>query len=130
MHQIDAAVAAGADAVKFQAGRPRNWCRSRGGERLPAELGFDWFDRLKSKELTRDDLRALAAYAAATRHPVLRHAHDAPSLAFVGRELQVPPLIKVGSGEAHNRDSCAGGRNRYPGPYFVWLSDRPRGMDA
>jgi N,N'-diacetyllegionaminate synthase len=101
MRQIDAAVEAGADAVKFQAWQTAELVSRSVAARLTPELGFDWFDRLKSKELTRDDLRALRDYAGERGIVFFVTPHDAPSLEFVVRELE-PPLIKVGSGEAHN----------------------------
>lgn len=101
MRQIDAAVDAGADAVKFQAWQTEELVSRRVAARLMPELGFDWFDRLKSKELTRDDLRALRDYAGARGIMFFVTPHDAPSLDFVVNDL-APPVLKVGSGEAHN----------------------------
>jgi N-acetylneuraminate synthase/N,N'-diacetyllegionaminate synthase len=101
IRQIDAAVRAGADAVKFQCWRTEELVSKPAAARLAGELGYDWFDRLKSKELTHDDLRALQAYAAKKGILFFVTPHDLPSLEFVDRELQVP-LLKVGSGEAHN----------------------------
>ena len=101
--QIDAAVKAGADAIKFQCWRTEELVSKPVAARLAGELGYDWFDRLKAKELTHDDLRMLQAYAAKNGILFFVTPHDLPSLEFVDRELQVP-LLKVGSGEAHNRD--------------------------
>jgi N-acetylneuraminate synthase/N,N'-diacetyllegionaminate synthase len=101
MRQIDAAVESGADAVKFQAWQTEELVSRRVAERLAVELGFDWFARLKSKELTRQDLLALRDYARHRGIMFFVTAHDAPSLDFVVREI-APPLLKVGSGEAHN----------------------------
>jgi len=103
MRQIDAAVAAGADAVKFQLWRTEDLVSRRVAGRLKPELGFDWFERLKTKELSRDDLRALQQYAAERGILFFATPHDPASLEFLDRELNVP-LLKVGSGEAHNLD--------------------------
>ena len=111
MRQIDAAVEAGADAVKFQCWRTEELVSKPVAARLAGELGYDWFDRLKTKELTYDDLRALQAYAAARGILFFVTPHDLPSLEFVDRELQVP-LLKVGSGRRTTATSCA----RWAGP--------------
>ena len=114
LRQIDAAVAAGADAVKFQCWRTEELVSKPVAARLAGELGYDWFDRLKTKELTHDDLRALQAAAAERGLLFFVTPHDRPSLDFVVRELRVP-LLKVGSGEAHNRDFlCAVGATGLP----------------
>ena len=130
MRQVDAAVEAGADAVKFQCWRTEELVSKPVAARLAGELGYDWFDRLKTKELTYDDLRALQAYAAARGILFFVTPHDLRSLEFVDGELQVP-LLKVGSGEAHNRDFLrAVGKTGRPVLISFGLQTDPEAMDA
>lgn len=99
--QIDAAVEAGADAVKFQAWKTENLVSKKVAARLENELGYNWFDRLKYKELSFDILRELQQYAQKKEIEFFATPHDNESLDFVARDLNVP-YIKIGSGEAHN----------------------------
>ena len=93
--QVDAAADAGADAVKFQA-----W---RTGELVSrsTELGRHWHERMASRELPPESFAELKAHATERGLVFFATAHDAPSVAFLVEELDVP-LLKVGSGEASN----------------------------
>src|SRR5258707_10853778 len=101
LRQVDAAVQAGADAVKFQLWRTEHLVSRAVARRLEGDLGYDWFDRLKAKELSHDDIRAIAAYARTSGILFLATPHDEESLAFLVKQLDVP-VLKVGSGESHN----------------------------
>jgi N,N'-diacetyllegionaminate synthase len=98
--QIDAAVAAGVDAVKFQAWRTENLISRPVAARLRGELGYDWFERMKARELSFDDLRGLQAYSRECGILFFATPHDDEALEFLV-EIDVP-LVKVGSGEAAN----------------------------
>lgn len=98
--QIDAAVAAGADAVKFQAWRTESLVSKHAAEASKNELGYDWFARMKSRELSFDELRMLQAYAAERGITFFATPHDLDGLDFLV-EIDVP-MLKVGSGEAAN----------------------------
>ena len=54
--QIDAAAEAGADAIKFQAWKTEDLVSRVIAKRLEPELGYDWFERIKYKELSREQL--------------------------------------------------------------------------
>ncbi|MEK7559921.1 MAG: N-acetylneuraminate synthase family protein, partial [Patescibacteria group bacterium] len=69
--------------------------------RLESELGYNWFSRLKYKELSYDALHELQEYAKEKNIPFFATPHDEESLDFLAKDLDVP-YIKVGSGEAHN----------------------------
>ncbi len=84
LRQVDAAVQAGADAVKFQLWRTEHLV-----------------SRAEAKELSHDDIRAIAAYARTSGILFLATPHDEESLAFLVKQLDVP-VLKVGSGESHN----------------------------
>jgi N,N'-diacetyllegionaminate synthase len=99
--QIDAAVAAGADAVKFQLWRTEELVSRVAAARLQSSLGYDWFDRLKSKELPLEAFAGLKAYAEDLGIAFTATPHDSPSLDVLDRDLDVP-FLKIGSGEAHN----------------------------
>lgn len=99
--QVDAALEAGADAVKFQAWKTENLVSKKVSARLEKELGYNWFDRLKYKELSFDALDELQKYAQEKGIVFFATPHDNDSLNFLARVLNVP-YIKVGSGEAHN----------------------------
>lgn len=99
--QVDAATEAGADAVKFQAWKTKNLVSKKVAARLEKELGYNWFERLKYKELSFDALRELQNYAQEKGIAFFATPHDNDSLTFLTQDLNVP-YIKVGSGEAHN----------------------------
>lgn len=98
--QVDAAVEAGADAVKFQAWRTESLVSRRVAAEGAEQLGYDWFERMKSRELSFDELRMLQAYAAERGIQFFATPHDEDGLDFLV-EIDVP-LLKVGSGEAAN----------------------------
>lgn len=98
--QIDAAVAAGADAVKFQAWKTESLVSKKAARDAQDELGYDWFERMKSRELTFDELRDLQRYANERGIAFFATPHDEDGLELLV-EMDVP-MLKVGSGEAAN----------------------------
>lgn len=100
--QVDAAVAAGCDAVKFQAWRTENLVSREVSQRLEGTFGFNWFDRMKGRELSFDQLRELQQYSADRGITFFATPHDLDALDFLVDDLDVP-VLKVGSGEAGNR---------------------------
>ena len=98
--QIDTAVDARVDAIKFQAWRTESLVSRPVAKRLQGELSYDWFERMRSRELTFDELRELQAYARERGMPFFATPHDDDALAFLA-EIDVP-MLKVGSGEAAN----------------------------
>lgn len=99
--QIDAAADAAADAVKFQACRTEDVVSRVMAKRLEPELGYDWFERMKYKELSSATLRDLQAYARTRGIPWFATPHDDWGLDVLDKELNVP-VFKIGSGESHN----------------------------
>ncbi len=93
--QVDAAMAAGCDAIKFQAQTTEHLVSKR-------ENPY-WYRRLKYKELSYDDLRKLRDYCAVRNIEYFVTAHVEADLDFLDKELNVP-FIKVGSGESINYD--------------------------
>lgn len=98
---IDAAVAAGADAVKFQTFRTDELVteQAEGAEYQQENLGRKTTQRemLRKLELSHDDFRGLATYAESRGILFLSTPFDAQSADFLA-ELKMP-LFKVGSGE-------------------------------
>jgi len=101
--QVDAAYEARADVVKFQVTKTENLISKKVAARLQNELGYNWFDRVKYKEFSFDDVRELARYVRTGGYPFFATAHDEEALDFLDREMQVP-FFKIGSGESHNGD--------------------------
>ena len=101
LRQVEAAAESGADAVKFQAWRTEELVSRPVAERLRAELGYDWFERMQERELPFDELRRLQGHAAERGLVFFATPHDEASLDFLVDELDVP-CLKVGSGEASN----------------------------
>jgi N,N'-diacetyllegionaminate synthase len=99
--QIDVAADAGADAVKFQAWITEDLVSRPAAARLAPELGDDWFDRLKARELDRPTLTELQAHAVERGLTFFATPHDDSSLEFLASDLDVP-ILKVGSGESSN----------------------------
>lgn len=91
--QVDAAMAAGCDAIKFQA-QTTEMLVSR-------KVDPYWYRRLKYKELSYDALRELWAYCSVRNIQCFITAHTDVDLDFLDRELNVP-FFKVGSGESLN----------------------------
>jgi len=101
--QVDAAAAARADIVKFQVTNTEALISRKVAKRLAPELGFDWFERVKYKELSLEALADLARYARTAGYPFFATAHEEESLDLLLREFD-PPFLKIGSGEAGNID--------------------------
>lgn len=99
--QVDVAARAGCDAVKFQAWKTDSLVSRPVAARLREELGYDWYERMASRELGFDELRRLRDRAVAHDLVFFATPHDEPSLEFLVGELDVP-CLKVGSGEASN----------------------------
>lgn len=91
--QVDVAMAAGADAIKFQAQSTEELVSRKASEY--------WYKRLKYKELSYTDLVELRDYCRIRNIDFLVTAHTAKDLEFVDKTLDVP-LFKVGSGESLN----------------------------
>lgn len=102
---IDAALNAGADAVKFQTFKTEKIVTLSAGmaEYQQENLGIQdtQFQMLKSLELSHDDFAALHAYAAQVGIDFLSTPDDEESLDFLVDNLGLP-LIKIGSGEVTN----------------------------
>ena len=99
--QVDAAYNARADIIKFQAAKTENLISKKVAKRLEKEMGYDWFARVKYKELTFDELRELARYVATGNWPFFATAHEEEALDFIDKKLN-QPFFKIGSGESHN----------------------------
>ena len=99
--QADTARAVGADIVKFQAWKTEHLISRKVSKRLAPELGYDWFERLKCKELSFDELKKLYEYCIRIGISCFATAHDDVSLDFLHREI-AQQFFKVGSGESHN----------------------------
>ncbi len=101
LRQVDAAVEAGADAVKFQAWVTEALVSREAAAAAREALGYDWFERLEERRLSEGDLRRVRDYAAERGITFFASPHDEVSLRFLVDELEVP-MLKVGSGEAAN----------------------------
>lgn len=99
--QVDAAIDAKADCIKFQAWKTEELVSQKVAIRLQAELKFNWFERLKEKEFSFKEIVALFLYAREKRMPIFATPHDEKALEFLATELN-PEIFKVGSGVAHN----------------------------
>jgi N,N'-diacetyllegionaminate synthase len=99
--QVDAAVAASADCIKFQAWKTEELVSRKVADRLQAELKFNWFQRLKEKEYSFDEITALFKYATERGITVFATPHDEIAIEFLASQLG-QGIFKVGSGEAHN----------------------------
>jgi N,N'-diacetyllegionaminate synthase len=99
--QVDFAAEAGCDAVKFQAWKTDSLVSRPVAARLRGELGYDWYERMASRELGFDELRRLRDRAVGRGLVFFATPHDEPSLEFLVGELDVA-CLKVGSGEASN----------------------------
>ncbi len=93
--QVDAAMAAGADAIKFQAQTTEAL--------VSKKVDPYWYRRLKYKELSHDKLHELHDYCAIRNIDFFVTAHTETDLDFLDRELDVP-FFKIGSGESINDD--------------------------
>jgi len=93
--QVDAAMAAGSDAVKFQAQTTE--------ELVSKRVDPYWYKRLKYKELSHQDLRELWEYCSIRNIQCFITAHTEVDLDFLDTDLDVP-FFKVGSGESPNME--------------------------
>lgn len=101
--QADAAVGAKADAVKFQAWKTESLVSKKASKALIKELGYDWFKRLKEREMSFANLCKLKKYCTKKGITFFATPHDEESLDFLDKELKTP-FFKVGSGESNNYD--------------------------
>jgi len=99
--QIDVAVEAGADAVKFQAWDTPSLVSRHAANARRGDLGYDWFERMEERRLDWDALRELQRYARERGITWYATPHDERALRFLVDVLDVP-MLKVGSGEAGN----------------------------
>ncbi|PIR82436.1 N-acylneuraminate-9-phosphate synthase [Candidatus Kaiserbacteria bacterium CG10_big_fil_rev_8_21_14_0_10_59_10] len=91
--QIDAAAIAKCDAIKFQAQTTEVL--------ISRKVSPYWYDRLKYKELSHDELAKLYTYAKKRGIQCFITAHTEVDLDFLDKELNAP-FFKVGSGESLN----------------------------
>jgi N,N'-diacetyllegionaminate synthase len=89
---VDMAKVAGADAVKFQHYRT---------ERLVGAAAPEWRARLRSKELSDQQMLSIRNYCDSRRITFICTAHEEEALDFLDREAGVP-AFKIGSGEVEN----------------------------
>jgi N-acetylneuraminate synthase/N,N'-diacetyllegionaminate synthase len=87
--------------VKFQAWRTTSLISKPVAERLSGELGYDWYERMASRELSFDELAELRRRSDERGLVFFATPHDEASLEFLADELDVP-CLKVGSGESNN----------------------------
>ena len=99
--QTDAAREARADIVKFQVWKTENLISKRVAKRLEGELGYDWFSRVKYKEISFDKFKELEKYVNSAGMGFFATAHEDVGLDFLDKDLK-QPFFKIGSGEAHN----------------------------
>lgn len=99
--QVDVAAESGCDAVKFQAWLTDTLVSRKVAERLTEELGYNWYERMASRELPFEELRRLQARAHDRGLVYFATPHDEASLEFLVEDLDVP-CLKVGSGESNN----------------------------
>ncbi len=99
--QVDAAYEAKADIVKFQVWKTENLISQKVAKRLQKEMGYDWFARVKYKEISYDQIQELAKYVRAGGMPFFATAHEDDGLDFIDKQLN-QPFFKIGSGESHN----------------------------
>ena len=86
-------MAAGADAIKFQAQSTE--------ELVSKKIDPNWYKRLKYKELSHKDLTSLWEYCKIRNIQCFITAHTENDLDFLDKELNVP-FFKIGSGESIN----------------------------
>jgi N,N'-diacetyllegionaminate synthase len=91
--QVDAAMAAGCDAIKFQAQTTEAL--------VSKKVDPQWYRRLKYKELSHDNLRELWEYCQIRNIQCFITGHTDIDLDFLDKELNVP-FFKIGSGESLN----------------------------
>lgn len=91
--QVDAAMAAGCDAIKFQAQTTEDLVSKK-------ESPY-WYRRIKYKELSYENLEELLDYCAIRNIEYFVTAHVERDLDFLDKKLNVP-FLKIGSGESVN----------------------------
>lgn len=89
---IDLALSSHADAFKTQHYHT---------DRLVGPSAPDWRERLRSKELPDEAIRAMQDRCQKSGIPFLCTAHDEIALDFLAKDLEVP-AFKIGSGEVEN----------------------------
>lgn len=90
---VDAAVQAGADAVKFQIFQ---------ANQLIASAAPDWIRRMRAKELPAEVFAEIMDYCRRSKIIFFATAHDDQSLKQLAK--LDPPVYKIGSGEVQNFD--------------------------
>jgi N,N'-diacetyllegionaminate synthase len=88
---VDLAVDSGADAFKLQVFNT---------EKLVSRISQEWIDRLKPKELSRDEVKRIQSYCHKREIIFFATAHEEESFEYLDT-LHVP-LFKIGSGEVGN----------------------------
>ena len=88
---VDAAVTAGADAIKFQFFK---------ASELISSVSPDWIERMRPKELSLEAFRDIRDYCLNRKIIFFATAHDLKSLEELTR--LDPPAYKIGSGEVKN----------------------------
>lgn len=99
--QVDAALEAKADCIKFQAWKTEELVSKKVAEQLQAKLNFNWFERLKEKEFAFEEISELFAYAKKKNISVFATPQDNIALDFLASDLE-QEVFKVGSGNSHN----------------------------
>lgn len=89
---VDLAVEAGADVLKIQ---------FYFTDRLIGNSALDWRERMRSKELSKVDVRLIRDYCNERGIIFLCTPHDDWALKFLDQELDLP-AFKIGSGEVEN----------------------------
>lgn len=100
--QVDVAMSAGADAVKFQAQTTEDL--------ISKKVAPEWYKRLKYKELSHEDLKELNQYCSIRNIDFSVTPHTYRDLEFVISELDVA-FLKIGSGESINQEFLGSASN-------------------
>ena len=112
--QIDAALEAKADCIKFQAWKSEELLSKKIADQLEEKLKFNWFQRMKSKEFAFEEISDLYTYANEKEISIFSTPQDNIALDFLASDLE-QGVFKVGSGNAHNYEFLkAVGRHRKP----------------
>lgn len=99
---VDMAAEAGADVLKIQHYKV---------EDLISSVASEWQERLRSKELTNDQVLEIQEYCGKKKILFLCTGHDEGAIEFLDKTAGVP-AFKVGSGEVHNWPSIQKLANR------------------
>jgi N,N'-diacetyllegionaminate synthase len=112
--QVDVAIKAKADCIKFQVWKSEELISKRVADQLEAKLKFNWFQRMKDKEFDFEEISELYAYAKEKEITIFSTPQDNISLDFLASDLE-QEVFKVGSGNAHNYEFLkAVGRHKKP----------------